>query len=277
MTDTPEPPVPADADLRDFPYTPIIRGRLFGSSFHARATDAEWRAGVTLWLKSWEQVPAGSLPDDDIDLCRLAELGRDLKTWRKVKEGALRGWYRCSDGRLYHGVVAEVVLEAYGKRRSASDKGKLGALKRWGAGNASATPGDSSANGSGIHGNGTGMAGAMPGDSKGNEEKREKNPPTPLAGGLPALSRPKSPERQRRDQSRGAWIQAELARKGNDFEGLKRRDPVIAEAIRIIGGFHVIGMTPTDKMPTVRARFRETYEHLLERALHESTPPGGTA
>ena len=30
--------------------------------------------GGTLWLKSWDQVPAGSLPDDDVDLCRLAEL-----------------------------------------------------------------------------------------------------------------------------------------------------------------------------------------------------------
>lgn len=114
----PDPPLPLDADLKDFPFTPIYRARLFGSSFHARATDAEWRAGVTLWLKSQDQLPAGSLPDDDIDLCRLAELGRDLKTWRKVRTGALHGWYRCNDGRLYHKVVAEVVAEQHlGKLR----------------------------------------------------------------------------------------------------------------------------------------------------------------
>ena len=32
---------------------------------------------MTLWLKAQDQVPAGSLPGDDVELCRLAELGRD--------------------------------------------------------------------------------------------------------------------------------------------------------------------------------------------------------
>ncbi|NFV80015.1 YdaU family protein [Magnetospirillum aberrantis] len=112
-TTPPEPLVPADVDLRDFPFTPMFRSRLFGSSFHARVSDAGWRAGVTLWLKSWDQVPAGTLPDDDIDLCRLAELGRDLKSWRKVRMEALWGWMKCSDGRLHHHVVAEGVMEAW--------------------------------------------------------------------------------------------------------------------------------------------------------------------
>lgn len=119
MSDLPPPPVPPDADLKDFAFTPIYRARLFGSAFHARASDSEWRAGVTLWLKSQDQVPAGSLPDDDVDLCRLAELGRDMKAWRKVREGALRGWFKCADGRLYHHVVAEVVNEQWRSRQEA--------------------------------------------------------------------------------------------------------------------------------------------------------------
>lgn len=172
MSDGLLPPIPADADLRDFPYTPIFRARLFGSSFHARATDAEWRAGVTLWLKSWDQVPAGSLPDDDIDLCRLAELGRDLKTWRKIRAGAMHGWHKCDDGRLYHAVVAESVLDAYDKRRKASSKGRAGALKRWSTGNASAMPEPSVIDGVGNGtGNATAIAQAMPGDSKRREGK----------------------------------------------------------------------------------------------------------
>ena len=113
LRELPEPPVPADCDLKDFAYTPIFRARLFGSAFHARANDSEWRAGVTLWLKAQDQVPAGSLPDDDIELCRLAELGRDMKTWRKLRAGALHGWYLCSDGRLYNKTVAEVVNEQW--------------------------------------------------------------------------------------------------------------------------------------------------------------------
>lgn len=131
--DLPPPPVPADSDLRDFPFTPIYRARLFGSSFHARANDAEWRAGVTLWLKSWDQTPAGSLPDDDIELCRLAELARDLKTWKKVKTGALHGWYKCSDGRLYHKVVAEGITEAVQRKEAQREKtarARLAALQK---------------------------------------------------------------------------------------------------------------------------------------------------
>jgi hypothetical protein len=128
----PDPPVPAGTDLRDFAYTPVFRSRLFSSRFHARATDSEWRAGFTLWLKSWDQVPAGSLPDDDIDLCRLAELGRDMKTWRKVKATALYGWIKCSDGLLYHPTVAQGVNEALQKKRKQSDRGAKGAAARWG-------------------------------------------------------------------------------------------------------------------------------------------------
>lgn len=127
-----EPLVPPECDLRDYPYTPLFRSRLFGSSFHARATDAEWRAGVTLWLKSWDQVPAGSLPTNKIDLCRLAELGRDLRAWRRVEAIALHGWIEATDGRLYHPVVALGVLEAWNRRRAAIARGMAGASKRYG-------------------------------------------------------------------------------------------------------------------------------------------------
>lgn len=119
-----EPPVSAEVDLKNFPYTPLFRARLFGSSFNTTATDSEWRAGVTLWLKSWDQVPAGSLPSDDASLCRLAELGRDLKAWNKVKLIALHGWKKYLDGRLYHRVVAEGVNNAWDHEESQRNRTK---------------------------------------------------------------------------------------------------------------------------------------------------------
>lgn len=131
--DLPAPLTPPGCDLRDFPHTPLYRARLFGSSFHAQATDAEWRAGLTLWLKSWDQVPAGSLPQNDIELCRLAELARDLKAWGRLREGAMRGWLLCSDGRLYHPVVAEGVnnaIEAKLKQRLKTAKARIAALEK---------------------------------------------------------------------------------------------------------------------------------------------------
>ena len=113
-----EPLTPVGSDLRNFPYMPIYRTRLFGSEFHARATDSEWRAGVTLWLKSWDQTPCGSLPKDDVLLCRLAELGRDMDAWQSVKTIALDGWIECSDGRLYHPVVSEAANNALSEKRT---------------------------------------------------------------------------------------------------------------------------------------------------------------
>ena len=107
------PPIPPDVDLTGFPYMPIHRARLFNSTFHLQASDAEWRAGVTLWLKSWDQHPSGSLPNNDADLCRLAELGRDLRRWKKLKKMALLHWNVADDGRLYHGVVTEYVTYAW--------------------------------------------------------------------------------------------------------------------------------------------------------------------
>ena len=127
----PPPLVTPDVDLRDFSYTPVFRSRLFGSSFHAHTSDAGWRAGVTLWLKSWDQTPAGSLPDNDVELCRLAELGRDLTSWAAVKDEAMWGWSAHSDGRLYHKIVAEGVNKAWQEkvaqrnRTAAARKAKL--------------------------------------------------------------------------------------------------------------------------------------------------------
>jgi hypothetical protein len=118
----PDPLLPPDIDLRSMPYTPIFRARLFGSAFHARVSDAAWRAGVTLWLKSWDQVPAGTLPGDEVDLCRLAELGHDVRSWRKIRAEAMWGWIKCSDGRFYHPVVAEGVNAAWQSKEARRDR-----------------------------------------------------------------------------------------------------------------------------------------------------------
>lgn len=131
MIELPSPLTPADCDLRDFPFLPLDIVRLFNSEFHARSDDPVWRAGLTLWLKSFHQVPAASVPDDDVALARLAELGRDVKTWKKLREGALYGWVQCSDGRWYHPVVVEKALEAWnGKKaqRARTAKARLQAL-----------------------------------------------------------------------------------------------------------------------------------------------------
>ena len=113
---TAEPLVPHEVDLRGLDYMPLFGNHLFGSEFNAAATDGEWRAALTLWWAAWNQVPAGSLPADDVALCRLADLGRDVKTWRKLKVRALHGFVECSDGRIYHRFICDQALVAWDKR-----------------------------------------------------------------------------------------------------------------------------------------------------------------
>lgn len=125
------PLTPPDCDLTDFQRMMIDIPRLRGSNFDATLDDGAWRAGLNLWLTSWHQVPAASLPDDDVALTKAAGLGRDIKTWRKVKAEALRGWVKCDDGLLYHETVAEFALEAWLEKLAQTLSSGAGNAKRW--------------------------------------------------------------------------------------------------------------------------------------------------
>lgn len=130
--DLPPPPIAPDADLSGFDFMPLHGDRLRASDTNSRATDAEFRAAINLWWAAWKQVPAASLPDDDVVLCKLADLGRDLKTWRKVKSVAMANFVKCSDGRLYHPFLAAEAAKAWDLRLKARAKAKAGNEKRWG-------------------------------------------------------------------------------------------------------------------------------------------------
>ena len=107
------PLTPHDCDLRDFAFMPLDVVRLRDSDLVAMESAEAFRAAVMLWCASWHQLPAASLPDDDRVLANLAGYGRVVKEWQKEREGALRGWVKCDDGRLYHPVVAEKAVEAW--------------------------------------------------------------------------------------------------------------------------------------------------------------------
>lgn len=114
MTDgNPAPPLGADVDLRGMPFMPLDTTRLIDSDLFALSTGDEFKAALALWCKAWQQVPASSLPNDDRVLAHLSGAGAK---WRKVKALALRGFVLCSDGRLYHPVIAEKALEAWASR-----------------------------------------------------------------------------------------------------------------------------------------------------------------
>ncbi len=109
-----EPLTPPDCDLRGLLFMPLDVLRLRDSDLSLVASGDEFKAAVLLWCASWHQVPAASLPDDDRVLARLS--GLEPKAWRKARDGAMRGWVKADDGRLYHGVVAEKAIEAWKDR-----------------------------------------------------------------------------------------------------------------------------------------------------------------
>ncbi len=111
MTD---PLVPAEVDLTDFAFMPLDVRRLRDSRFASTIDGETFKVGLLLWCASWHQKPAASLPDDDVELAQLAGFGRVVREWNKARsKGALYGWVKCSDGRLYHPIVAEKANESW--------------------------------------------------------------------------------------------------------------------------------------------------------------------
>lgn len=116
----PEPLTPADLDLRDFRWMPLDVVALRDSDMADEVSGDGFRAAVLLWAASWHQVPAASLPDSDRKLARLAAMTPEA--WESVKAEALRGFVRCSDGRLYHPVVASKALEAASMQKGSAHR-----------------------------------------------------------------------------------------------------------------------------------------------------------
>jgi len=117
----PVPFVSADVDLTDFKFMPLEVARLRRSKawlICKRRPELAFYM-LNLWTAAWHERPAGSLEDDGDVLADVAMCPPER--WLEVKDDALRGWVKCTDGRLYHPVVAEKVAESW--------HGK--SLKRW--------------------------------------------------------------------------------------------------------------------------------------------------
>ena len=129
---TTEPLTSSDCDLRDFAYMPLdVRRPLTSDTWLEAADDPKLgHVLICLWAEAWHQVPAASLPDNDRVLARLAMC--DGSEWGRLRERAMKDWRLCSDGRLYHAVVAEKALEAWLERLAHRRLGAVGNAKRWG-------------------------------------------------------------------------------------------------------------------------------------------------
>jgi hypothetical protein len=119
----PAPLVPSNVDLRGLQYMPLFGERLFGSETWIAASADGKVAALRLWWRSYaHEVPAASLPDNDQLLAEYAGYGVAVKAWKRIRAQAMRGWLLCSDGRLYHPVVAQIALESWESRKRNREK-----------------------------------------------------------------------------------------------------------------------------------------------------------
>ena len=80
-----------------------------------------------LWSASYRQDPAGTLPDDDIELAHLAGFGTDIKRWQEVRDRALWGWSRCA---LIDDDLAEPVQGRLGHRKLIASIASRSAMRK---------------------------------------------------------------------------------------------------------------------------------------------------
>lgn len=136
--------------VRDTWFYPVRRGdslanndwvefhihRFLGSSFVAHALRAQRREDIAtalfLWSECYRQDPAGTLPDDDVELAQLARYGTNVESWQLVRASVLHGWQPCLieteagdyvEGRLGHPFIAPICARGI-KRRAGRAAGR---------------------------------------------------------------------------------------------------------------------------------------------------------
>lgn len=109
--------------------------RFLGSAFLARMKYLDRRdvigVAVELWSNSYLEDPAGTLPDDDIDLADKAGFGVDVERWIEMRPLALWGWSpilienagETVAGRLGHKRIALIAHESW-KRKDGRATGR---------------------------------------------------------------------------------------------------------------------------------------------------------
>jgi hypothetical protein len=127
----PAPLTPPDSDLSDFGFMPLDVGRFRRSDLVTQEEPEAIVAAVLLWGAAWHSKPAASLSNDDRTLAQAAGFGRAVAAFQAIKAGALRGFVECSDGRLYHPVVAEKAREAWLAKLRRAWQVECSRLRKW--------------------------------------------------------------------------------------------------------------------------------------------------
>lgn len=126
------PLTPPECDISDWPAMMLDVARLQKSRAWLICKSKPHLAFYmfNLWMEAWQDVPAASLENDDEVLADKARC-RDVQHWLEIKTDVLRGFVVCSDGRLYHEVIAIKALEAWVKKLGSRISSGAGNAKLW--------------------------------------------------------------------------------------------------------------------------------------------------
>lgn len=102
------PPYPADTRAKGYRLE-LDYERIMQSDTWALASKRQQPFLLMLWFVAWQQTPCGTLPDDDELIA--VRIGIDADEFRQNSSILMRGWVKSGDGRLYHPVVTELVIE----------------------------------------------------------------------------------------------------------------------------------------------------------------------
>jgi len=104
----PDPPYQPDTHVRGWRFE-LDHERIYASDTWALAGNEMRPWLLMLWMVSWTQRPAGSMPNDDAIIA--AKIGMPTRVFAANRDLLLRGWRLCADGRLYHSIIVEQVQQ----------------------------------------------------------------------------------------------------------------------------------------------------------------------
>lgn len=114
-----DPPYPADTRAKGWRFE-LDHERIRQSDTWSLAPADVRPWLLMLWMVAWEQTPCGSLPSDPALIA--AKIGMTPRAFGKHREVLMRGWKEAIDGRLYHSVLTERVLELLGYREATAKR-----------------------------------------------------------------------------------------------------------------------------------------------------------
>lgn len=108
-----QPPYPEDTRAKGYRLE-LDYERIIQSDTWALASNRQRPLLLMIWFVAWQQTPCGSLPDSDELIA--VRIGMETNEFQQNRATLLRGWEKANDGRLYHPVVSEIVLEMLARK-----------------------------------------------------------------------------------------------------------------------------------------------------------------